>query len=497
MSSLVFFGAGTSKPFGIPTMQEIMSGFEQDLEKKNSKLFTFYTGIKDILKQETSIKIDIESMLSVITGIAENKPLNEINPFLLYSTKKISDDSKFMKSSPDDIDTAKELKQKLHNYIKNACKLKDSDMSATYKKTYFPFFKHIPGNSTVHDEDIEENNKLKADWKAYTTNYDNVFEFFWDDHLILSDHFQKIGQSKLYGFESNPLPSGGTFCKLHGSLDWTKKLNQGKIMRKTQSNYSKYGPGNDVMLFPIQQKDLYLDPWSSLFADLKYGLLEKQYWYAVGYAFNDIIIKDIFEKSIMDNKDKKLVIIDPNAYEIKNKFDKSIQDKVDALPIKFDDDHFETKISDYTSNTKTIILRVRADQKDPQEKLFRFAIVSQKSFKSKNITPDCDPHKMNPEFQCVINEKKYSGCYFEFDSNNLSGIRLELKVDCPYDEDIILHLSDNTRNIDFGIWYCNNMIFSSNYIKKKDYVTNVSNNSLWLKDPIIIDKTMLYSKEPF
>jgi len=48
------------------------------------------------------------------------------------------------------------------------------------------------------------------------------------------------------------------------------------------------------MLYPIQQKDLYLHPWITLFDEFKYGLEVCDRWYVVGYGFNDEFIFEIF-----------------------------------------------------------------------------------------------------------------------------------------------------------------------------------------------------------
>ena len=59
MTYLLFFGAGASKPFGIPTMQEMVSDFENALKDDNT-LYDFYFKIKDVLiKEYGDSKIDI------------------------------------------------------------------------------------------------------------------------------------------------------------------------------------------------------------------------------------------------------------------------------------------------------------------------------------------------------------------------------------------------------------------------------------------------------
>ena len=85
MTNLVFLGAGTSKPFGIPTMQEMVIEFEKELKNNHAELFDFYSKIKDVLiKEYGDSKIDIESMLSVINGISANTKPAELGHFVFY-----------------------------------------------------------------------------------------------------------------------------------------------------------------------------------------------------------------------------------------------------------------------------------------------------------------------------------------------------------------------------------------------------------------------------
>ena len=80
------------------------------------------------------------------------------------------------------------------------------------------------------------------------------------------------------------------------------------------------------MILPIQQKDLYLHPWFTLFQDLKIGLSTTKIWYVIGYAFNDEYILDMFEEALLADKDTKLVIINPDAKQIQKKFSNEVVD---------------------------------------------------------------------------------------------------------------------------------------------------------------------------
>jgi len=46
LAELLFFGAGASRPFGIPTMQEMVTKFEEELKDKDPTCVKLYSDIK-------------------------------------------------------------------------------------------------------------------------------------------------------------------------------------------------------------------------------------------------------------------------------------------------------------------------------------------------------------------------------------------------------------------------------------------------------------------
>lgn len=62
-------------------MKEMVTEFEKQLEKTNKPSFKFYSKIKDVLVQGYGYsKVDIESIFSVIQGIA-----NDFRPEKIYA----------------------------------------------------------------------------------------------------------------------------------------------------------------------------------------------------------------------------------------------------------------------------------------------------------------------------------------------------------------------------------------------------------------------------
>jgi len=91
MTSLVFFGAGASKPFGIPTMQDMVVEFENRLKDEDKKCFEFYYKIKEIIVEEYGKShVDIESIFSVLDGIISQTKAKDLGYYAFYHIKSIN-----------------------------------------------------------------------------------------------------------------------------------------------------------------------------------------------------------------------------------------------------------------------------------------------------------------------------------------------------------------------------------------------------------------------
>ena len=452
MVSLVFFGAGASRPFDIPTMQEMVSDFEKTL-KGNKELYDFYSKIKCALTQEYGDSIDIESMLSVVAGIATNTRPRQLGHFAFYYASQNCSNGKF---SDIQITLATNLQKKLQQYVRNTCKASIQQQNRIYQMSYSPLFQHMPGKKKNYD-----GGTLCVSWKAYTTNYDDIFEGFWRAFEPAIDHFRPIGSSNRHEFHTEPLQSSHTISKLHGSLDWTKEVSSGKIVREGSSTFSPVETKGEVMLFPIQQKDLYLHPWFTLFQDLKLGLLSTEKWYVIGYAFNDEFIRNVFQESLVDDPSKMLILIDPKANDIKNKFSQQVQTQIDMLPIKFGNEFFDLQFSDYVQNIKTVVMKFKttALSKDPVIEIKCNNVL--RSAKTPNDNPK---FKVNPN----VNDQGYihgqdqkSICIETPNQHRDVEGELALGFDYNYGNEVELCVYDHTRTLDFSIHYGYKTIFTS------------------------------------
>jgi len=356
MAALIFFGAGASTPFGLPTMTEMVDKFEKHLKDENRSERFFYEQIKQkLLKGYDSSQVDIESMFSVISGIASEINPKKMGPFPYYYIKRLSTEHDF---STQEKESAKKLNLLLEEFVKKECRFTgtEEDLLKIYQESYEPFFSDLFGVS--YDKGKKADYPIPIGWKAYTTNYDIIFENFWNELYSIVDFFD-FANSNIPTFNRYKNLKNGwqTFVKLHGSIDW-EKLEDNKIIKISSTTFTRTKKRGAAMLYPIQQKDLYLNPWMVLFDEFKEGLLKCQHWYFVGYGFNDLFIFEIIKEALTN--EKRLIIINPNAKKLKEKFPKEFHDKIMIWPIKFGGKYFKKDFKDFATNRRTIEVEVES-----------------------------------------------------------------------------------------------------------------------------------------
>jgi len=445
MTDLIFFGAGASKPFGIPTMQEMVTEFEKTLHDNEPDLFSYYSKIKKALVDAFgNSSIDIEAMLSVMEGISKNVQPKDLGHFAFYYISQVGLKEPF---SSDSIELAKKLLEKLKEYIKNSCtiKLSPSKITEIYERSYVPLFSNFGGakKSSFHGR-----YKLFTGWKSYTTNYDDVFENFWNRLQVPQDHFDRLGNSDNYVFNSSRLVlDDHSFVKLHGSLNWTYNKENRNVIKALGTGFTPYETGGDVMLFPIQQKDLYLYPWHALFQDFKSGLMKCEKWYVIGYAFNDEFILNVFIEQLRLRNKPTLVIINPSSNDIIRNFPKDVKDKIISLQLKFGEKKFPQQILDYRNLEKTITIKVKSGSK---------AIGVSSSHIIKQFKPI---HNIETDrYQTHIEPQNVAKTSLNQDSDDYE---FELKVDypLPFKDNIELRfLSGSMNKLNVSVYYSGELL---------------------------------------
>ena len=340
---LFFFGAGASAPFGIPTMKQFVIDFETFLEKNGTEMEKkVYSNIKEVLGNYLKKEVDLEDIFTVIDGLInfnyERLGLLSVyyfNEHLLHPSYSIEAN----------ISTYEGLREKFQDFIKEKCLIPKNSFTEI-STVYQDFFNKIYEKSNSWSSDIHkgENCKYCTTWSMFTTNYDVCLEYYWREKARIplntgfhTDEIRKtqILNSKLF-FENGRNSERPKLIKLHGSINWliesdgtiTEQLN---IPTYTFVDRKYIG---ELMVYPIQQKELYIEPYIPMFYQLNDELKNKSNWIIIGYSFNDPVIREIFLKN--SNEKKNIILVHPHANEIKNEKLKDIKcKKFSCLEKKF------------------------------------------------------------------------------------------------------------------------------------------------------------------
>ena len=337
----VFFGAGASKYFGIPTMKEFPEDFENYLgDNGEYDEKSLYKRIKDDLKEAYG-DLDLEAILTVLEDLSEKERFDSRfeHPSILYFLKshnQINNTHRLIEIEVKrDREVAKRLKEKLKRFIRQKCSPEDfKDKIWLYDEFFDAFFEK---RSLYRFKSVrEKSEKVAVDCEIFTTNYDLCIENYckigniaYTNGEIITDTGKQIvditkNSSDLFSESAN-----FHIYKLHGSINWYKikdrdirdviewdrvPLNRGDMT----FDYTEIE--GELMIYPIQEKQIYKDPFSDMFIRLKKSLESNEYCFVVGYSFRDEEISGIFDDAMFERDRKgqktKIFLIDLSADEI-------------------------------------------------------------------------------------------------------------------------------------------------------------------------------------
>src|SRR2546428_13833337 len=155
----------------------------------------------------------------------------------------------------------------------------------------------------------------------FTTNYDAILEHYWLDlaQVQLNSGFGYNYVARMEVTNPESFRSGGLrLFKLHGSITWLLDERWGLTEQrvppeqmKTYTGRKFRGPG---MPYPIEEKELYVEPYETMYLMLNRELAQRQRWIVIGYSFADRIVRDMFERNIRQGT--SLVLVHPRPNEI-------------------------------------------------------------------------------------------------------------------------------------------------------------------------------------
>lgn len=327
---LSFFGAGASAPFDIPTMQVMVPQFEEELRRARTIAEAeLYEDICSFLRSTLSRPVDLEAVFTVVDSIIDWSPDRMGVSALYHAAKAVGRDGlapgqvatppKFERPGPETVALARNLRLKFEAYVQQACRIPDGQ-SEKIERVYDALFQTF----SAHGGTTWGGGKRQYTGVGpmFTTNYDAVLEHFWLDiaEVPLETGFAYDHVSRMRLSQPTQLAQGGglRLFKLHGSVTWLEDSRHGLTEHLEPPQDMKTHTGRrfvgQVMLYPIEEKTLYMEPYLTMYQMLNRELNSDKNWVFVGYSFGDRVVRDIVVRN--STNDSRLVLIHPRATEI-------------------------------------------------------------------------------------------------------------------------------------------------------------------------------------
>jgi len=270
-------------------------------------------------------KVDLESVFTVVDAVAQGKTLRDLGYFATFRTKELESSLLLAVAKQEDRLSAQRLRTKFESYIRKVCWVKPDKLNRILS-TYLAFFNEVfrvtggPQSQYSHENTTYFYNQL---WNFFTTNYDNVLEILWRSgirQIALNTGFQYDQNSKSEIWNPQVVfQQNLRLVKLHGSVTWWREESTGRVVERDQPPDANYLPrklGEQIILYPIQQKDAFLPPFFDMFYALRQALGETRKWIVVGYSFADEIIRGMFARA--STPMTRLVLVHPDEEAAKS-----------------------------------------------------------------------------------------------------------------------------------------------------------------------------------
>jgi hypothetical protein len=360
--TLLFLGAGASKPFGLPTMREMFSEIKSLFSD-----FTEEIGVIEQRLQEVGFIPDLEALLTVLVGLSgKRQAIEECGPFISmwpYLTKlsatswceivprfdgngsshhkqkqeghvSATIDRHSSQTVFNNVDRARQAVDKIKAYIRQRCQVQSGMQTQKLVDIYDQLFEilcepgiggfrivpHMDKRDEVTGFSIEpviDSSLKKISAKGY--HYDDLDVFTTNYDLCLETYFS-IGEIPyLSGFDLINKETSETdsikIWKLHGSIDRYMTA-RGDLIQLPLEPRKKPEIDQELMIYPGYGKNIYRDPYMELLYQLKKRLKTCGVCVVVGYSFRDNAINSVFRDSLLTNERMKIIVLSPNAKSV-------------------------------------------------------------------------------------------------------------------------------------------------------------------------------------
>jgi hypothetical protein len=333
---MLFLGAGASNAVGIGHLSILTKKIIKELNKTRYSyvIDEIITGLNQKNKNNLYYKskeIDIEIILSILNRCTNPKEsLKNLGPYAIFCSQENNTIFSIDKSD------LKEIYKMIDNIITNHCIKYNKDLAFN-----------------IYNELLSIDNKI-VDYKLAnsTTNqrlFSNIVTLNYD--LVLEQVYKQLGKGLTVGMKKEP--DGDDFfidlenillskqhpneliqyLKLHGSIDWRVRDRDGKIVRReTGESFSGDTATQQLMIYPIFDKDISNEFYFTFYYQFKKILLYHDIYLVIGYSFRDHSINNAFYQGLNNNPKSRMIIVTTNQSVI-NRINMTFKRYSDRLSI--------------------------------------------------------------------------------------------------------------------------------------------------------------------
>lgn len=313
---MIFLGAGASKPYGIPTLEE----FSEDVFERLRE-----TGHKELINDihqslnEFGMVVDFESLYSILEGLS--------NP--VRSIQYAGPLTAFLLKSKHNLVRSKDYSQiltDLRKIIYEKCSVISNERNFKKVEECMDKLLEVTEKNTCTERIVGKTGPrlVNIGHIFATTNYDMALElYFLKKGVPITDGYKHTGASVVSHFDplllSDPyVPENAKgIIKLHGSI-W--QFVTGKEMMKTNQDPRSWNfpfkieVEREMMIYPTREKDILnyqFFPFFSIFKSISWTKL-----LVVGYSFRDEPINTAIIENMQLYDKSQLIIINPQPDQV-------------------------------------------------------------------------------------------------------------------------------------------------------------------------------------
>lgn len=320
---MLFLGAGASKPFGIPTMQDFTMEIPKALKDDEAGEVNRILGR---LREFGYRDADIEAVMDVLTAREDpNRARRSIGPRLIEFAERVVNKVSDVKANI--------LLEAIKEQIEARCSRANFQQSDAY---YEKFFKGVPTGFT--------NGIPMVFQQIFTTNYDLCIDKFIRKQGYEDGFEEKVGYGRVFTANWRGTGAQGfTLCKLHGSVNWFEV--GGRITQLAfapgQSFMDEQVTGR-MMVYPASEKYAMTSPYAECLFHLRRSLMAERLYepvIVVGYSFRDAPVNNAFVDAIKINPNIKIFSLGPHARAHQYELEEPLKSKVVPVEAEFGSDY--------------------------------------------------------------------------------------------------------------------------------------------------------------